>query len=330
MLGGSALAAAAVAWLVFGLLVPVEGPVAALLAWAVGFVLTYWVVIRDLEGPKIAADRVAAVVIAAVTFGLLIPLVSILVFVIGRGLRGLRLTFFTQTLQFVGPLDKATAGGALHAIVGTLEQVLIAVVISVPLSVLTAILLSEVKGPLVRPVRLFVDAMSGVPSIVAGLFIFAIWVVGLHRGFSGIAASLALCVLMIPTITRTTEEVLRLVPDGLREASLALGAPEWRTTWNVVLPTARSGLITATILGVARGVGETALLIMTAFGASLLNTNPIHGAQESLPLFIYRNVKSSLPAQIQRAYTGAFVLIMLVLILFVLARLLGGGRKVAR
>ena len=199
--------------------------------------------------------------------------------------------------------------------------------IAVPLSMLTAVLLSEVGGRLVRPVRLFVDAMSGVPSIVAGLFVFALWVVGLHRGFSGLAAGLALAVLMIPTITRTTEEVLRLVPGGIREASLALGATEWRTTWGVVLPTARSGLVTAVILGIARGIGETAPLIMTAFGASVLNANPVHGAQESLPLYIYRNVKSSLPAQIDRAYAGALALLSLVLVLFVAARVIGGRRK---
>ena len=118
-----------------------------------------------------------------------------------------------------------------------------------------------------QPVRTIVDAMSGVPSIVAGLFIYAVWILQFHHTFSGFAAALALSVLMLPTITRTAEEVLRLVPDGLREASLALGAPEWRDGLVVVLPTARSGLITAVILGVARAVGETAPLIMTAFGS---------------------------------------------------------------
>jgi phosphate transport system permease protein len=130
---------------------------------------------------------------------------------------------------------------------------------------------------------------------------------------------------MLPTVTRTVEEVLRLVPDGLREASLALGSKQWRTTWSVVLPTARSGLITAVILGVARAIGETAPLIMTSFGASLLNANPVEGAQSSLPLFVYTQIRSPKAAQITRAYTAALVLIFLVLGLFLLARLVGSG-----
>ena len=138
---------------------------------------------------------------------------------------------------------------------------------------------------------MFVDAMSGVPSIVAGLFVYAVWVS--EFGFSGFAAALALSISMLPTITRTCEEVLRLVPDGLREASLALGATEWRTTWSVVLPTAQAGLITAVILGVARAVGETAPLIATAFGASPMNANPFHGPQAALPLFVYKQITES-------------------------------------
>ena len=169
--------------------------------------------------------------------------------------------------------------------------------------------------------------MSGVPSIVAGLFIYAVWIVQFGHGFSGFAASLALAVLMLPTITRTAEEVLRLVPDGLREASLALGAPEWRTTMRVVLPTARSGLITAVILGVARAVGETAPLIMTSFGATTMNVNPFDGAQASLPLSVYQLVSNPFASQQERAYAGAFILILTVLALFTLARLLGRKRK---
>src|SRR5207244_746388 len=160
-----------------------------------------------------------------------------------------------------------------------------------------------------RPVRIFVDAMSGVPTIVAGLFIFAFWIVGLGHGFSGFAATLAISVSMLPTITRTAEEVLRLVPDGLREASYALGSGEWRTTKGVVLPTAKSGLVTAVILGVARAIGETAPLIMTAFGSSIMNANPFSGAQDSLPLFVFRQIRQPEVALQQRAWAGALVLI---------------------
>jgi phosphate transport system permease protein len=166
--------------------------------------------------------------------------------------------------------------------------------------------------------------MSGVPSIVAGLFIYGILVTGAGAGFSGFAAALALTILMLPTVTRTAEEVLRLVPDGLREGALALGASEWRTVWSVVLPTARSGLITAVLLGIARAVGETAPLILTSFGASVYNLDPFRGPQEALPHFVYEYIRfqPDTPPYL-RAFGAALVLIVLVLLLFTLARLIG-------
>ena len=226
------------------------------------------------------------------------------------------------------------AGGAAHAIVGSLEQVGIALMISVPVGITAAVYMNEVKGNLTQPVRMFVNAMSGVPSIVAGLFIYAIWLLQFHHSFSGFAAALALSILMLPTVARTAEEVLRLVPDGLREASLALGSPEWRTTWSVVLPTARSGLVTAVILGMARAVGETAPLIMTSFGTQTMNWNPFSGPQQSLPLFVWQQYQLGGGAQgapaFLRAFTGAFALIIVVLILFVIARLFGRSKLSAR
>ena len=194
--------------------------------------------------------------------------------------------------------------------------------ISVPLGVMTAVFLNEVKGPLVRPVRIFVDAMSGVPSIVAGLFIYAVWIVQFGHGFSGFAASLALAVLMLPTITRTAEEVLRLVPDGLREASLALAHRNGERRCASSCQLREVALITAVILGVARAVGETAPLIMTSFGATTMNVNPFDGAQASLPLSVYQLVSNPFASQQERAYAGAFILILTVLALFTLARLL--------
>jgi phosphate transport system permease protein len=169
-------------------------------------------------------------------------------------------------------------------------------------------------------VRTLVDAMSGVPSIVAGLFIYTALIRSAGWGFSGFAAALALSVLMLPTVTRACEVVLRLVPSGLREAAYALGAPRWRVVLQVVLPTARSGVSTAGILGMARSVGETAPLILTAFGASILNTNAFSGPQSSLPLFIWQNVRNSDPGQVRRGQAGALALVALVLVLFVLAR----------
>lgn len=323
---GSALAALALTWIIFERLTLYSGALGFLLVSFALFAGIYWLVLRDVEDRIAATDRVMAVLVGSAAAVVLVALVSIVGLVVVKGLPGLRPSFFTETLEFVGPLDDASVGGLAHSIVGTLEQVAIAILLSVPLGITTAVFLNEVGGPLARPVRLFVDAMSGVPSIVAGLFIYAVWVVSLGRGFSGFAAGLALSVLMLPTVTRTAEEVLRLVPGGLREASLALGAAEWRTTWSVVLPTARSGLVTAAVLGVARAVGETAPLIMTSFGLSLFNADPFRGAQSSLPLAVFELVRSSASTQVQRAWTGALVLILTVLVLFVSARIIGSGR----
>ena len=268
---------------------------------------------------------VTGVVMAAAAL-VITALVLILVFVVQRGSHALTGHFFTQTLAAVGPLDPAKAGGAANALVGSLEQVAIATALTVPLGVMTAVYLNEVGGRASNVVRFFVDAMSGIPSIVAGLFVFTVWVVDLHKGFSGIAAAFALGILMLPTVTRTCEEVLKLVPGGLREASAALAAPEWKTAFLVVLPAARAGLVTAVILGVARVAGETAPLLLTAFGNSATNANPLHGAQSSLPLFVYQQVRSPVHAQIDRAWVGALVLLVTVLIFFVAARLVSAPR----
>jgi phosphate transport system permease protein len=169
-----------------------------------------------------------------------------------------------------------------------------------------------------RLIRFIVDAMTGLPSIVAGLLVFTVWVQS--HGFSGLSASVALIVLMLPTVTRTSEEILRTIPDALREASLALGAPQWRLVMRVVLPTAVSGLVTGAILGVARGVGETAPMLLTAFGSSTTNTNLLRGPQADLPLFVWGLIREPNKTQNNRAWTGALILVLLVLILFLLAR----------
>lgn len=322
LLGGSVVSGMSFAWVLFRV-TPFDGPFGFVVCSFFASVFIYWLVVRDVEGPLAGTDKFVTVVIGACAVAVLIPLVIIVVFVTVKGIKALRPGFFVNTLEFVGPQDPATAGGGLHAIIGTLEQVGIAFVISVPLALMVAIFLNEVGGRLVRPVRFVVDAMSGVPSIVAGLFIYAVLIGQFGASFSGFAAALALSVLMLPTVIRTSEEMLRIVPGGLREASLALGAPEWRTVFNVVLPTARAGLITASILGVARAVGETAPLIMTAFGSSALNVNPFVAPQASLPLFVYALIKQPQESQVDRAWTGALVLIVIVLGLFTLARVLG-------
>jgi phosphate transport system permease protein len=323
-LAGAALAAFCLDWLLYERLTPLSGGLGFWLCWYAAFLTIYFVVVREQRGSVVARDRLATVVITTLGLGMVVPLLAIVIYTLVRGLPALRLHFFTQTQEFVGPQSKASAGGGAHAIVGTIEQVGLAVLLSVPLAVATAIFLNEIGGRLARPVRLIVDAMSAVPSIIAGLFIYAVIVLGLGQHQSGFAAALALSVLMLPTVTRTTEVVLRLVPGGLREGALALGGTEWRMVRKVTLPTARSGIVTAVILGIARCVGETAPLLLTAGGAFTMVWNPFHSKQDALPLFVFRLINFPQKAQIARAWTGALVLLLIVLVLFAIARVIGG------
>jgi len=328
----SALSAAALVWLAFRLLL-LNGPLGFVICWFVIFILIYRMVVRQSEGPLAATDRVVGVLMVSGAVVAFIPLVFIVYLVAVRGLPTLVggfPHFFERTQATFGPLDPATAGGAKHSIVGTLEQVGLATALSVPVAVLTAVYLNEIGGRMAPFLRFIVDAMSGVPSIVAGLFIFTVFVLEMRRGFSGLAAGLALAVLMLPTVARTSEEMLRLVPGNLREASLALGAPEWRTVMKVVVPAARSGLVTAVVLGVARVAGETAPLLMTAFGNSGINLNPAIGPQSALPLFIYEQIRNPVQNEVARAWTGALVLVGLVLLLFTLARTLGTRKRISK
>jgi phosphate transport system permease protein len=279
-------------------------------------------------GSVVAKDRIATVLIATAGLCTVVPLILIVVYVVSNGLGGITTNFFTETMEIVGPTDPATVGGAKHAIIGTLQQVGLATLLSTPLGLLTAVHLAESRGRLARVTRVLVDAMSGIPSIVAGLFIYTMWVVRFGQGFSGLAAAMALSVLMLPTVARTAEEVIKLIPNGLRESSLALGAPEWKTMLRIILPAARSGIVTATVLGISRIAGETAPLLATAFGSDSVNTNPFEGQQSALPLFAFQRVRNAVEAQIVRGWAGALVLIALVLILFTIARAVAArGRK---
>ncbi len=262
---------------------------------------------------------------------LAVPLAWVMGYIALHGYHALRPSFFLHDQRGVTPVKPATAGGGLHAIIGTVEQVGLALAASFPLSLLTAVFLNETRSRWRRPVRTLIDAMSGLPSIMAGLFIYATLVIpfGNHIklfGFDGFNAALALAIVMVPTLTRTTDVVLRLVPDGLRESALALGSSRARMVWSVVLPTARTGVTTSVVLGVARAVGETAPLLFTSFGYDLLNTNPFSDPQESLPLFAYRNVQKQSQAAIDRGFTGALVMLLVVLGLFLLARYIGRQR----
>jgi phosphate transport system permease protein len=315
---------------------PLSGALGYVLCTYVAFIALFtWDTIRR-EGRTAGWDRAVTVAVATCSLCTVVPLVLIIVYVVGKGIPGLSGNFLTQSMDSVGPLDPASLGGAYHAIIGTLEQVGLAMLIATPLGLLTAVYLAEAetaaasRGKTARlsgVVRLLVDAMSGIPSIVAGLFIYTMFILKLHQGYSGVAASLALSVLMLPTVARTGEEVLRIVPGGLREASLALGAPLWRTVLRVLMPAARSGLVTAVVLGVARIAGETAPLIMTTLGSDALNKNPFHGVQSALPLFAFQRMRNAAPSEISRGWAGALVLIALVLVLFTLARVLGSHKR---
>jgi phosphate transport system permease protein len=198
--------------------------------------------------------------------------------------------------------------------------------VTLPLGIGTAIFMTEVGGRFARIVRTVVEAMTALPSIVAGLFIYTVFIIALGYPRSGLAAALAISVMILPIIARASDVVLRVVPSGLREASLALGASRWRTVWHVVLPTARPGLATAVILGVARGVGETSPVLLTSGAATFVVSNPTGTVMNSLPLFIYTDVRSGEPVAIARAFAAATVLLGLVLVLFVIARLLARPR----
>ncbi len=235
-----------------------------------------------------------------------------------------RLHFFTTDMGGVGPIDGLERGGILHALVGTLIQIGIALAVTIPLGLTTAVFLGEIGGRFARFVRTVVEAMTALPSVVAGLFIYAAVIVAITRQPNGFAASLALIVLMLPIMIRSSDVVLRLVPGNLREAGLALGAGQWAVVWHVVLPTVRSGLTTAIILATAHGIGETAPVLLTAGYTTNLNVNPFSGPMTSLPLAALEFVKNPQTTMIARGFATAAFLLVLVLVLFVAARALAG------
>ncbi len=251
----------------------------------------------------------------------LVPLFSVVALVVQKGSARFDLNFLTHSMRGIGPRDDT--GGAYHAIIGTLEQVGLASLIAIPIGLLAAVYVVEHgRGPLVPAVRFVTDVMTGVPSIVAGLFVFTFWVLALGKGFSGFAAALALAILMLPTVVRTTEVVLGLVPDSLREASLALGIPRWKTVVRVVLPTAMSGITTGVVLAIARVTGETAPLLLTALNFDSINTNPFQGQQAGLPSYVFAQAGQPQQSALDRAWAGALTLLLLVLLLNLIARLI--------
>jgi phosphate transport system permease protein len=308
---------------------PLAGRAEFVVVAATAVVGTVTAVSWMVEGRRRAVNRLVTLGAATAFVLALIPLGAVLTYTVGRGLKRFSFDFLTHSMAGIGPLDRG--GGAYHAIIGTLEQVGLATLIAVPLGLLVAIYVTEYgRGRLAQTLRFFVDVMTGVPSIVAGLFIFAFWVLALHRGFSGFAAALSLAILMLPVVVRTAEEMIRLVPNTLREASYALGVPKWRTIVSIVLPTAITGITTGVLLAIARVTGETAPLLLTAFGYDFIHVNPLSGQQSALPLFVFQQAGSAFDVAIDRAWAGALTLILIVMLLYVTARLLTRRNALAR
>lgn len=297
------------------------------------FFLGYMLLTTSIKGFQLgSAAAKDALVNSLVAFGAIvtvIPIASILWTVLQKGLPGISLNLFISDMSMATPTDPLSNGGLLHAITGTLALVALALIMSVPIGILTALYLTEIKGRFTSPIRFLVQAMSGVPSIVAGLFILSAILYPITKSFSGFMGSLALTILMIPTIARTSEEVLNLIPNDLREAGVALGGTQWRTVAMIVLPAAKSGLVTAVILGVARIAGETAPLLLLTGGGDKINPNAFSGPLGSLPYYIWKSFNAGSPEALTRAWAGLLVLVGLVLILFTAARYLG-SKKVSK
>ncbi|MFF4410041.1 phosphate ABC transporter permease PstA [Streptomyces sp. NPDC001262] len=290
------------------------GLIAALL-----YVAAMYVLAARVEGRRQAKDRLATSLVWVSFVLAVVPLVSLVWETVSRGAKVLDADFLTHSMG--GVLTIQPGGGVYHAIIGTLEQVGIATAIAAPIGLLTAVYLVEYgRGRLAKAVTFFVDVMTGIPSIVAGLFILSFWIIMLDNGYSGFAGSMALAILMMPVVVRSTEEMLKLVPNELREASLALGVPKWRTILKVVLPTALGGIATGVMLAVARIAGETAPIVLLVFGSQVINNNPFDGAQSSLPYYIYEQWAAGNEASYNRAWAAALVLIAFVMILNLVAR----------
>ncbi|MGH1549289.1 phosphate ABC transporter permease PstA [Leifsonia poae] len=322
-----------VSWLVFGAIFAILAASGATKDFNIVGAIFFGTVLFDVaiyttsllvEGPRKAMDRLVTSLVATAFIIALLPLISLAWTVVAQGLARFDVAFFTQSMRNV----IGEGGGALHAIVGTLEITLMAALISVPIGLLTSIYLVEYgRGMLARGITFFVDVMTGIPSIVAGLFAYALFALffgpGIRNGFMG---SIALSVLMIPVVVRSSEEILRIVPNELREASLALGVPKWLTVLKVVLPTSVAGLVTGVMLAIARVIGETAPLLIVAGFTTSMNYDLFNDRMMSLPVFVYTQYTQAAglhaQASIDRAWTGALALIIIVMLLNLIGRII--------
>jgi phosphate transport system permease protein len=277
-------------------------------------------VLAPISGRRRRKDKAARALLLTATLIALVPLVLVIYYLLKRGLGAISWHFFTSdpTGAFIGD-----PGGIKSAILGTVEMVALATLISVPIGIGVALYLVEYgrDSKFASVVRYFVDVMTGVPSIVFGLFVYIVLVIGsLGSGYAAWKGAIALSLLMLPVITRSSEVVLLLVPDSLREAALALGAPRWRIVFRIVLPSALPGLVTGSLLAVARAAGETAPLLFTAaivFGTSF----NLSDRMNSMPIQIFNDVGQASDVLVQRAWGAALTLVVMVLLLTLVARL---------
>lgn len=324
---GAFFGALALTWILYSQILPFSGTIGFCILWWVLYLALY-VAVSGLSNPgPVVRSRLAAAVMTSGALTVFAALAATLGYIILQGWPALHhLNFYTHDMAGVSPTAPLTEGGISHALVGSAVQIAIATAIALPLGIGTAIYLTEIGGRAAVVVRTVTEAMTALPDILAGLFVYVVLLINLGMSRVGLAAAIALAVTMLPTIARSAEVTLRVVPSGLREASLALGASRWRTVWTVVLPSARSGLATALILGVARITGETAPLLIVSGSSTFFNANPLSEPMNSLPLFTFAGIKSGETLAIQRAYGAAVVLLLFVLILFVLTRLLARKR----
>jgi phosphate transport system permease protein len=320
---GALLAAVASTGLLWQEISPFSGIIGAVVVTWILFVIYYAVLVSFDENRMTVRDRLSAVVVQSLALVVFAALVFVIIYTFFRGWPALvHLNFYTQDGRYGGPLSPLSQSGALHAIVGTLIELGIAMGIALPFGLLAAVFMNEVPGRYSRFIRIVVDAMTAMPDILAGLFVYSILVLT-HTAGSGFAAACALGITALPIICRASDVVLRLMPAGLTEASYALGAGQWRTVRLVTLPTVRSGLATAVILGAARAIGETAPVLLTSIASEYLSFNPF-GDMNSLPLMAYTSVQEPENVEIARGFGAASVLLVLVLVLFTLARWVGG------
>jgi phosphate transport system permease protein len=275
-------------------------------------------------GRRTFVDRLMRGLMIGAAVLCIVPLAAVILFVVVNGASALNLDLLTKPPKATG-----VGGGAVTAILGTLQMVPLATLLAVPVGVLAAVYVSEFGGRRSAGlIRFAADVMVGIPSILVGVFVFTFLVLP-FRQYNAFAGSVALAVIMIPVILRTTEETLRLVPGSIREASLALGVPMWRTVASVVLRTGLTGILTGTMLAVARAAGETAPLLFTALGSRLVNVGNLARPMDALPLFIYANARQPYPALNAQAWGAAFLLLLFVLVVNVAVRARTWGRRIS-